>query len=354
MISRRTFCKASTAGIFLLDGAAKAQEKFATQHCATEWSYISSKQYPDPFNEVELDVIFTTPSGREHRVPAFWAGNSTWRVRYSPPSEGHYTHRTIASDTSNRELHNVSGTLVVQPYSGNNHLYRHGPVRVAKDARHFEHSDGTPFFWLGDTWWMALCQRLGWPDDFERLTADRVRKGYSIVQIVAGLYPDMEPYDPRGANEAGFPWQQGYSRINPEYFDMADLRIRHLTAHGIVPCIVGCWGYFLPQMGVAKVKQHWRYLIARWGAYPVIWCLAGEGTMPFYLSKTRDKDVETQKHGWSELARYVRAPIPFDTPLRFILRGAHASALTTHRCLISICSRPATTIAGVPPTPLTH
>lgn len=33
--------------------------------------------------------------------------------------------------------------------------------------------------------------------------------------------------------------------------------------------------------------------------------------MPFYLSKTREQDAETQKHGWTELARYVRSTDPF-------------------------------------------
>jgi hypothetical protein len=30
-------------------------------------------------------------------------------------------------------------------------LYQRGFVRVAQDNRHFEHADGAPFFWLGDT-----------------------------------------------------------------------------------------------------------------------------------------------------------------------------------------------------------
>jgi hypothetical protein len=83
-----------------------------------------------------------------------------------------------------------------------------------------------------------------------------------------------------------------------------------MVDRGIMPCIVGCWGYFLPQMGIRKMKQHWRYLIARWSALPVVWCLAGEGTMPFYLSKTPEKDRDEQKHGWTEMARYVRATDP--------------------------------------------
>ena len=112
-----------------------------------------------------------------------------------------------------------------------------------------------------------------------------MRKGFTVIQIIAGLYPDMPPFDPRGANEAGYPWEAEYARINPAYFDAADLRIRYLVESGLTPCIVACWGYFLPIMGVPKIKKHWRYLVARWGAYPVVWCLAGEGTMPYYLSK---------------------------------------------------------------------
>jgi hypothetical protein len=109
------------------------------------------------------------------------------RVRYAPPAEGRYTWRTICGDPSNPDLHNLSGTLEVGAYDGQNPLYRHGPIRVAADHRHFEHVDGTPFFWLGDTWWMGLCKRLRWPNDFQTLAADRLVKGFTLVQIIAGL-----------------------------------------------------------------------------------------------------------------------------------------------------------------------
>jgi len=116
-----------------------------------------------------------------------------------------------------------------------------------------------------------------------------------VIQIIAGLYPDMPAFDRRGANEAGYPWGADYARINPKYFDMADLRIQELVNRGLVPCIVGRWGYFLGFMGLAKIKQHWRNIVARWGAYPVIWCLAGEGTMPYYLSQNKSADSAAQK-----------------------------------------------------------
>ncbi|MDR3674278.1 MAG: DUF4038 domain-containing protein [Acidobacteriota bacterium] len=283
--------------------------RYGVVNCVAEWSYTSGKAYADSFNEVELDVVFTDPQGHEQTVPAFWAGEQSWRIRYSPPVAGRYTYRTVATD--NGDLHGLHGTLEVTPYQGDNPLRKHGPIRVAADQRHFEHADGTPFFWLGDTWWMALCSRMRWPEDFQELAADRVKKGFTVVQIIAGLYPDMPPFDPRGANEAGYPWETDYARINPKYFDAADLRIQYLIECGLTPCIVACWGYFLPLMGIPKIKKQWRNLIARWGAYPVVWCLAGEGTMPYYLSKTKKEDAATQKQGWTEVARYVRSTDPY-------------------------------------------
>jgi hypothetical protein len=316
-MSRRTFVKAvsATAVVSSIAGPAQAEERVATSGVATEWSYVSGKQYDDPFNQVDVDAVVTLPSGAEERVPGFWSGGSTWRVRYAPPAPGAYKIRSACSDTKNRDLHDQMLTLRAEPYAGTNAHYKHGPLKVSSDRRHFEHADGTPFFWLGDTWWMGLCKRLSWPDGFETLTADRVRKGFTMVQIVAGLYPDMPWYDDRGANEAGYPWERDFASINPSYFDTADVRIQYLADHGLAACMVGFWGYFIPLMGMDKVKKHWRYMIARWSAYPVVWCLAGEGTMPYYLSKTPEQDAQTQKHGLTELAKYVRATDPHHHPI---------------------------------------
>ena len=204
--------------------------------------------------------------------------------------------------------------LDVTPYSGENPLYRHGPVSGGGRSLHLEHLDGTPFFWLGDTWWMSLCRRLHWPDEFRVLLADRVDKGFSVIQLVAGLYPDMPAFDERGANEAGFPWLPDYSRIDPAYFDAADLRLDALVDAGLLPCIVGCWGYFVHWMGIERLQRHWRNLIARYGAYPVVWCLAGEASMPYYLSEDREGDHAFQRDAWTQLARLCARDRPLPPP----------------------------------------
>lgn len=278
---------------------------YALQYRVVEWAIESARRYGDPFNDVEVDVVVSGPGG-QWRVPAFWGGDHVWRVRFAAREPGEYRWRSECTDRENSSLHGVEGTLRVEEAEGAPHLLQRGAVRVSADRRHFEHCDGTPFFWLADTWWMGLCRRLGWPEEFQSLAADRLLKGFSVIQIVAGLYPDMPPFDERGANEVGFPWKEDYSRINPAYFDMADLRIWYLVQAGLVPCIVGFWSYFIPWMGERRVKQHWRNLVARYGAYPVFWCLGGEGLMPYYLSKNRDEDAAMQKKVLSELARYVR------------------------------------------------
>jgi hypothetical protein len=287
----------------------------AVVHQIVERSFLASKTYPDPFNEVTLDAVVTGPDGAEQIVPGFWAGGANWRFRYSPAVPGQYTYKTICSDAADTGLHDHNGSFDAIPYRGSNPLYQHGPVRVAADKRHFEYADGTPFFWLGDTDWMGLCDRLAWPGDFQKLANNRARKGFTVVQIVAGLYsPDIAPFDPKGANEAGFPWKQDYSTINPAYFNFADRRIAYLVASGLVPCIVACWGFFLLNMGIPRMKQHWRHLIARWGAHPVIWCLAGETTSlwwedfrkPDFASK-----MQALKRNWTQVARYVRGVDPY-------------------------------------------
>ncbi len=132
-----------------------------------------------------------------------------------------------------------------------------------------------------------------------------------MVQIVAGLYPEMPPLDPRGANEAGLPWEPGYKRIRPEYFQEADKRLQLLVENGITPCIVGAWGYFQPFMGTQKLEQHWRYLIARYGALPVIWCMAGEVNLPYYKLPGFPYNDRNQVREWTDICRYARQIDPF-------------------------------------------
>src|SRR5690242_2580695 len=88
-MNRRTFNRNLALALPFLPGTANSQSREARQNSVTEWSFTSGKSYRDPFNDLELDVVFSGPGGEE-RVPAFWAGEQTWRVRYAAKRPGRY------------------------------------------------------------------------------------------------------------------------------------------------------------------------------------------------------------------------------------------------------------------------
>ena len=304
------------AAVVSLAWAAAARDGVAAEAVAREvfeTSFTTTKTYANPFADVEVDVVFTNGE-RRWRVPAFHAGGHTWRVRFAPPAAGTYRYRVEATDADNRDFQGAEGELAVAAYAGDNPLLEHGFPRVAADRRHFEHADGTPFLWLGDTWWKCLCKRMTL-DDFRLLAADRAAKGFNVVQIVCGPYPDEPMMGSRWENEGGLPYpKQDFSEVNPRFFEFADQRIRALVEAGIVPAIVGGWGRpqqggrsTLEQVGLDGFKRHWRHLVARYGAHPVVWIVGGEA-----------KDAYGP---WGALAAFVKSVDPCGHPLCYHAPG---------------------------------
>jgi hypothetical protein len=291
----------------------------AQQWVAFETSFTSTRRYEKPFLDVQVDVAFRC-GHKEWLVPAFWAGSNRWTVRFAPPVQGDYTFEVKCSDPTNRMLPASPQHLRVTAYKGDNPLLKHGFVRVAADRRHFEHADETPFLWLGDTWWKCLCKRLTW-EGFQELTADRRAKGFNVVQIVCGPYPDEGFLKPSLANEGGLPYESArFERVNPKYFDYADRRIKHLVDAGIAPAIVGAWGRgdcdSMAAVGPEGLKRHWRYLVARYSAYPVFWILGGE--IP--------NETKWGEGPWAEVATYLRSIDPYRHPLTCHTGGGRRGA----------------------------
>ncbi len=251
------------------------EKKTTFQNVPVELTFNSTVKYADPFNTVEVDAIVTSPDATIQKVPAFWAGGNTWKIRYASKSIGKYSWTLQCSNKNDGSLNEKKGFIEVLPYRGNSINYRSGPLQISKDHRHFEYSNGTPFLWLGDTWWKGLSSRITY-EEFKILAADRKAKGFNVVQIVAGPYPDEPAFDPRWANEGGMPYHDNYEKINPAYFDYADRRIQYLVNQGFVPAIVGGWGWHMDSVGVKNFNKHWRYLVALYAAYPVVWIAGGE------------------------------------------------------------------------------
>lgn len=278
-------------------------------------------------------VVAAAPAGAaDWRVPCFRTGRGEFRFRFAPPQPGRYAWRTESAQAA---AHGLRGVIDVPAAAAATGLFRRGHLQVAADGRTLQHADGTPFFWLADTWWMAFTHRLPWPGEFARLTQDRVAKGFTVIQVVAGPLPDYDApaqaFDPGQANETGWPWEPGWRDINAAYYDRMDLGLRHLLDHGLVPCIVGMWGYWALTMGEERVRRHWRHLVARYAAWPVVWCLAGETTMATYGTLFRgdaaamDAEREQQRALWSRLAACLQSTDPWHSPITTHPRAPGAS-----------------------------
>lgn len=103
----RTICSAFEAALgtlaclALLPILATAAETPKTEaNRVVELRFDAARPHPRPFVGVLLDVVFTDPSGAQKTIPAFWAGGSQWRVRYSSPIPGLHRYLTRCDDTS--------------------------------------------------------------------------------------------------------------------------------------------------------------------------------------------------------------------------------------------------------------
>src|SRR5947208_1030297 len=101
----------------------------------------SSTKYDNPVQQATLTATFTSPSGDPVKVPGFWDGGATWRIRFSPNKEGKWSFRTTCSDAANKALHEQKGEFTCTAPAGKDVFSKHGPVRVSPDGRYLMHED---------------------------------------------------------------------------------------------------------------------------------------------------------------------------------------------------------------------
>ena len=231
--------------------------------------------------------------------------------------DGSCDHGIRCTDPEDAGLHGITGELEIEPYTGSNPLYKYGQIRVMPDGHHLMHEDGKPFIWLGDTWWMVFSSRINGTDEIQYLTKDRADKGFTVIQMINGLWCDVHAFDRRGKNEEGYCWEANWERINPYFYDSADVKMEAIINAGLVPLLAGSWGFYMGYMGVEKMKQHYRYMVARYSAYPLMWNVGGETCMPGYYGDTKDPENPKsagpkRKQDWADVLDYLKAIDPYN------------------------------------------
>jgi hypothetical protein len=242
--------------------------------------------------ETELTVRLTSPSGKERAVPGYWDGEQRWAVRFMPDEEGEWRYRATSAPAVGGL--DGEGRFECRRARGQGRFLEHGPVRVSASGHHFEHADGTPFFWLGDTVWNGAM--LSSKEDWAAYLKERVGKQFTAVQFVLAA-----PWRTAPANAEG---QVAYTRgerlqIHPEYFRRIDERIDAVNASGLLAVPVLLWairgdinpGWSLPEDQASRLA---RYMVARYGAHHVAWILPGDGS---YTGEVAEK--------WKRIGRAV-------------------------------------------------
>jgi hypothetical protein len=264
----------------------------------------SKSQYANPFLDVDVKAQFTSESGKIITLWGFWDGGSSWKIRFAPTEMGDWQYTTSASNAADAGLNGVSGTITCVPYQGNAEIYRHGFLKVGPKGRCLVHQDSTPFFWLGDTHWTFVTEERfaesncpAYDSQFKACVDKRVAQKFTVYQC---NFRDGKDFSAFGRyQEYLLETARGYLPDIDFIKSNVDLKMQYLADQGLVIAVGFSWGgAILPDGKLERYKLLAKYLVARYGAYPVIWTLAGE--VPGYFGGEEEKKMTAY---WREVAR---------------------------------------------------
>jgi hypothetical protein len=200
--------------------------------------------------------------GMRYAVAGFWDGGRTWKARFAPPALGDWSYSSASVDLG---LQGIEGTLRCQAWSDAEKVEsptRRGFVRVARNGRragrHFEYADGTPFLWIGDTWWPWAKRGIPFRRA-QQVIDDRSGRGFTVGQMMFG------------ANSAVRLAGGDYSTLDFGAIHAAERFIIYANSKGITPWIMPWWSaQNLPEIGAEKIRRWSRYVVHRLAAYNVM------------------------------------------------------------------------------------
>ena len=188
-----------------------------------------------------------------------------------------------------------------KPVKGPSVNFSHGDLKVSSNKRFLVHSDGTPFFWLGDTAW-ELFHRPN-KQEVDLYLENRRQKGFTVIQAVILAIDD-------GLNKPNALGDRPLIDNNPEtpdekYFEFVDYVISKAKEKGIVIGLLPTWGDKVgpdpydgigPQVFTAENAYiYGKFLGNRYkNMQNIIWIIGG------------DRPAEKTSHIWRSMAKGVK------------------------------------------------
>lgn len=146
--------------------------------------------------------------------------------------------------------------------------------------------NGKPFFYQGDTLWMAFSKLS--LDEWREIMQARRAQRFTVAQI--SVLPISHDNAPDDADLHPFALADGkydFDRINDAYFDHAEQMLAEALRQDIVPCLHMLWANYVPDTWAARIRpdtvmtwpqtEHFlRYAIARFEKYAPIYSVSGD------------------------------------------------------------------------------
>ncbi|MES2647925.1 MAG: glycoside hydrolase family 140 protein [Bacteroidota bacterium] len=183
-------------------------------------------------------------------------------------------------------------------------IFKKGRLLVSKDGRNLQFSDGTAFFWLGDTGW-ELFHRLKL-EEIEQYLDNRAAKGFNVIQAVA-----LAEFDGlRKPNQYGeLPLLNlDPSMPNSKYFKVIDSTV-HMAARrnlfiGLLPTwgdkVTKLWGEGPVVFDSVNAFNYGKWIGQRYKNDPnIIWILGGD--------RPAVNDENDWRPVWRAMAKGIKA-----------------------------------------------
>jgi hypothetical protein len=153
-------------------------------------------------------------------------------------------------------------------------------LKVSENGRFLVRSDGSPFFWLGDTAW-ELFHRLDL-EDSQRYLGDRAEKGFTVIQAV--VLAEFGGLTVPNANGDLPLLDCDPTRPNERYFVHVDAVVEAASRLGLYIGMLPTWGdkwntkwgegpeIFTPE----NAAVYGEFLGQRYRDQPIVWILGGD------------------------------------------------------------------------------
>ncbi len=261
---------------------------------APQWHEVTiqlhATQTPaNPYMDVDVWADFVHDDGTTLRRPAYWDGANRWCIRFASTHD-HGSWRWQSTSTPVDPGLTQQGTLTAGASHGTRTWEQHGFWRMSAGGRNIIHTDGRSALLVADTAW-ALPWRAT-PADCLIYARDRQAKGFNAVLLMS-VQPDMRAEGPHDRS-ADYGFARGFAdlpaghltQLNPAYFAEFDVLRDILLAHDIVPVLqpvfmgFGWKGLDVagPVVPPAEYAHYCTYLVARYGAGPVVFLVGGDGS----------------------------------------------------------------------------